>query len=279
MRRRLPLVFVAVLLIGAGCVSAPVDLEREILVVGSDTMLELDRRLAEAFMRQHPGDQVRVAGGGSGVGIEALIHGKAEIAAASRPLSADEVASLHERFATLGVRFLVAQDALSVYLNAANPVRDISLDQLRGLFSGSIRDWSLAGGPDLEVVVVVRPPTSGTHRFFRDHVLAGAPYTPESLTETTTRSVLGAVNRDRAAIGYGGIAFRLDGVVHASVNGVAPTIDNVRRGRYPLSRYLAFYTTEPPAGLARRFIDWCLGPEGQRVVAEVGYIPLWDRPR
>jgi phosphate transport system substrate-binding protein len=265
------------LLIGAGCTSAPVDLHREIRVVGSDTMLELDRRLAEAYMRQHPGDSVRVQGGGSGVGIEALIHGRAEIAAASRPLSAEEVAALYDRRGTLGVRFLVAQDALSVYLNAANPVRDLSLDQLRGLFTGSIKDWSMVAGSASAVVLVVRPPTSGTHRFFRDHVLGGAPYSSDAVAVPTTSTVLETVGKNPDAIGYGGIAYRGDGVVHAAVDGVAPTAENVRRSRYPLSRFLAFYTTKPPVGLARRFIDWCLGPNGQRVVAEVGYVPLWIR--
>jgi phosphate transport system substrate-binding protein len=91
--------------------------------------------------------------------------------------------------------------------------------------------------------------------------------------------VLDAVRLESGAIGYGGIAYRLDGVVQAAVEGVAPTAESVRRSRYPLSRYLAFYTTEPPTGLTRRFIDWCLNKEGQRIVAEVGYIPLWERDR
>jgi phosphate transport system substrate-binding protein len=260
----------------AGCVSVPKVPEDEILVVGSDTMLELDRLLAEGYMRTHPGDTVRVEGGGSGTGIEALIDGRATIAAASRPLSSGEVAAIHERFATLGVRYLVAQDALSVYLNRANPVRDLDLDQLRRIFDGSVSEWSTVGGDLREVVVIVRPPSSGTHRFFRDHVLSGAPYSPRAVAVPTTRGVLAAVQRDPAAIGYGGLAYRLDGVVEAAIGGVLPTAENVGRGRYPLARYLAFYTTQPASGLARRFIDWCLSSEGQRVVAEVGYIPLWN---
>lgn len=279
MRARAGLLCAVALVIVAGCGSTPADPEREIRIVGSDTMLELGRRLAEAYMRQHPGETVRVEGGGSGVGIEALIDGRAEIAAASRPLTSAEVAALHDRLGTLGVRFLFARDALSVYLNAANPVRDLRLDELRRLFSGSIDDWSQVGGDESRVVVVVRPPTSGTHRFFRDHVLAGEPYAPDALVAPTTGSVLDAVRLEPGAIGYGGIAYRLDGVVQAAVAGVAPTADSVRRSRYPLSRYLAFYTAAPPSGLTKRFIDWCLNEEGQRVVAEVGYIPLWGRDR
>ena len=188
MRHTAAIAFLAACLVG--CLSATEVVEDEIRVVGSDTMLELDRRLAEGYMRAHPGDTVRIEGGGSGAGIEALIDGRADIAAASRPLSSSEVAALYERFDTLGVRYLVAQDALSVYLNRTNPIRDLGLDQLRGLFDGSVSDWSELGGASTEVVVVVRPPSSGTHRFFRDHVLGGAPYSPRAVAVPTTRGVL-----------------------------------------------------------------------------------------
>lgn len=266
-----------VLVIGAtiGCTSAPEAAHDELKIVGSDTMLELDRRLAEAFMRSHPGVRVEVAGGGSGVGIAAMIEGDASIAAASRPLTAAEVALLHERHQTLGVRTLVAQDALSVFLNAANPVRDLSLDQLGGIFEGAITDWGEVGGNPGPVRVVVRPPSSGTHRFFRDHVLSGRPYVGGADSVPTTRAVLAEVAADPAAVGYGGVAYRLDGVVSVVVDGVEPTTENVGRGRYPLTRYLVFYTAAPPTGLTRRFIDWCLGAEGQQVAADVGYVPLW----
>ena len=261
----------------AGCASVPEPETSELVVVGSDTMVELNRRLAEAFMRAHRGETVRVEGGGSGIGIEALIAGRAEIAACSRPLASAEVAALYERFETLGVRFLVAQDALSVYVNQANPVRDLGLEQLRGIFSGSITDWAEVGGEHGEIVVVVRPPSSGTHRFFRDHVLLGAPYSVRALSIPTTRGVLRAVRDEQRAIGYGGLAYRLQGVIQISLAGVKPTPENVRANAYPLARYLSFYTAKPPHNLAQRFIDWCLGSEGQRVVAEVGYIPLWER--
>jgi len=257
-----------------GCVATSPTGEG-VIVIGSDTMLELNRRLAAGFMRTHPGDKVEVEGGGSGTGIQALIEGREVISAASRPMSSPEVAAIHDRFGTLGVRFLIAQDALSVWVNEANPVRDLSLDQLRGIFAGSIDDWSNVGGAVLEITVIVRPPNSGTHRFFRDHVLGGAPYAPHATTLTTTRAVLSGVAEDPAAIGYGGHAYFLEGVVPIAVDGVAPTLEEVGRGRYPLTRYLAFYTTEPPIGLASQFIDWCLSTEGQRVVAEVGYMPLW----
>jgi phosphate transport system substrate-binding protein len=261
----------------AGCVgTAPVE-ERELRLRGSDTMLMLNRRLAEAFMRANPGVSVRVEGGGTEAGVEALAAGEAEIAAASRPLTADEVAAIYDRFRSLGVRHLIAQDALCVFVNVANPVRDMSSEQLRGLFDGSIRSWSALGGGDLEVVVIVRSPSSGTFRFFRDHVLMGQPYAAGARALPTTPEILEAVRRDPRAVGYGGVAYRLPGTETCAIDGVPPTLESVRDGRYSLARYLAFYTVEVPAGLARRFVAFCQSAEGQAIVAEVGYIPLWER--
>ena len=271
------LVGVALVALAAGCSSSgPVE-QRLLAIRGSDTMLVLNRRLAEEYMRAHPGESVRVAGGGTAAGVAALVAGDADICAASRPLLAEEVAAIYDRYSTLGVRFLVAQDALSVFVNAANPVQSLSLEQLRGLFDGSIDSWERVGGDDVPVVVIVRPPSSGSHRFFRDHVLKGRPYAPGAATAPTTNDVLAAVGSDPGGVGYGGVAYRREGVEAVAVDGVRPTAEAVREDRYPLARYLAFSTVEPPAGLAKRFIDWCLGPEGQAVVAEVGYIPLWGR--
>jgi phosphate transport system substrate-binding protein len=269
------MVAVAVLL-AAACASSPGPAPGEVRVVGSDTMLVLNRRLAEVYMAGHPGEVIVVEGGGTGRGVEALIAGSTEVCAASRPLTAGEVRRLHERFGTLGVRFLVARDALSVYLNPANPVRDVSMEDLRGLFGGRIRSWRELGGADVPVGVVIRPTTSGTHHFFRDHVLHGEEYAAGATVAARTVDVVSAVLADPGAVGYGGVAYGAE-VVHARIEGVAPTADGVRRGGYPLARYLTFTTVAPPRGAVRRFIDWCLADEGQRVVAEVGYVALWAR--
>jgi len=277
MRAQHGLSVIVIAALAAGCASAPRAEERELRLRGSDTMLVLNRRLAEAFMRANPGVSVRVDGGGSGAGVEALAAGEAEIAASSRPLVADEVAAIYDRFRSLGVRHLVAQDALSVIVNAANPVHALSAEQLRGLFDGSISSWAELGGDDLEVVVIVRPPWSGTHRFFRDHVLKGQAYAAGARTIPTTVEILESVRSDPRAVGYSGVAYRLPGTEACAIDGVSPTAEAVRAGRYPLARYLVLYTVETPAGLAKRFIDFCQGADGQAIVAEVGYIPLWER--
>jgi phosphate transport system substrate-binding protein len=277
MRRASLILAVTLLALTGACATAPPAGERELRIRGSDTMLLLNRRLAEGYMRGHPGEVVLVEGGGSGVGVEALVDGVVDLAAASRPLLAEEIAAIYDRFATLGVRVLVAQDALSVFVHDDNPVRSLSLDQLRGLFDGSIDSWAAVGGDEERVLPVVRPPSSGSHRFFRDHVLMGRPYASGAVAVASTRDVLAAVADHRGAIGYGGLAYRMPGVAAIAVDGVAPSEAAVRANRYPLARYLAFYAAEPPEGLAGRFVDWCLGPEGQAIVAEAGYVPLWRR--
>ncbi len=270
---------VAALLVLAACASSSSQApgRGEIRIAGSDTMLELNRRLAEGFMRANPGVAVRVAGAGTATGLEALVAGEAEIWAASRPPSPDEVRRLYERFETLGVTWLVARDALSVYLNPANPVRGLSSAQLRGIFSGEVRDWSEVGGPQARIRVLIRPPTSGTHAFFRDHVLKDRDYSSDAEMVARTSEIVAAVARDAAAIGYGGVAYGPE-LVHCAVDGVAPPGPGAA-GRYPLSRNLSYVTAAPPAGWVRRFIDWSLGPEGQQVVAEVGYLPVWEEDR
>jgi phosphate transport system substrate-binding protein len=250
---------------------------RGVTISGSDTMLELNRRLAAAFMQAHPQIPVRVVGGGTGAGISALVAGDVDLAAASRPLAAAEVAAIHDRYRTLGVRFLLARDALSVYLHPSNPLTDLSSADLKRLFAGEIESWAELGGDSRAVSVVIRPPTSGSHRFFRDHVLRGSPYSASAAVAPRTDDVLAMVAADPGAIGFGGLAHGPN-LVHCAVDGVRPIEENVRQGLYPLTRYLVYYASAPPEGHTRIFVDWCLSAEGQRIVREVGFVPLWSPP-
>jgi phosphate transport system substrate-binding protein len=265
-------------LLAAGCGSVPATAEKVLRIKGSDTMLILNQRLAEGFMRERPGVAVIVEGGGTSTGVEAIIGGDASICAASRPLAPNEVQRLFDRHGTLGVRHLVARDALSVWVHPDNPVRNLSLGQLGGIFAGTLTRWSEVGGADREIAVVVRPPSSGTFRFFRDSVLGGGAYSGASVTAASTAEVVRRVAEDSAAIGYGGAAYARDEVRACAIDGALPTSRAVEEGRYPLTRHLVFFTTAPPEALEREFIDWCQGADGQEVVAETGYLPLWTRP-
>lgn len=264
----------AAVLLGAGCATLGTGEVGRLRVGGSDTMAILLRRWAEDFMRAHPRVVVETSGGGSGSGIERLIRGELEIAALSRPMLPVEVRRLHERQGVLGVSHRCAKDALVVYLNPANPVRELSSDQLRGIFSGRLASWRAVGGEDRPIELLRRQPTSGTHRLVEDLVLEAEPFSPRARVLPTTAAICDAVRHRPAAIGYGGIGWGA-GLVRTRIDGVAPTAATVRSGEYPLARYLYLLTPRPPAGLAKRFVDWALGPEGQAVVEETGYVALW----
>ena len=270
---RLALVAVAVLL--AGCASLRRADDRRLRIAGSDTMLPLAERWAAAFMERNPGVVVHVEGGGTGTGITALVAGRVDLATGSRPLLPEEVRALAARHDTVGLSIRSARDGLSVYLNPANPVRELSLPLLKSLFAGRIGGWQKLGGPEAPVRVIIRPPSSGTHRFFRQLVLHEEPYSDRAEVISTTPAIVDAVRKDPLAVGYGGIAYGID-LVHCTIDGEPPTPENVRSGSYPLSRYLYLHAVRPPRGLAGRFVDFVLSREGQTLVEEVGFVPLWE---
>lgn len=241
---------------------------------GSDTMLLLARRWAAEYMKSYPDISIYVEGGGSGTGFKALSEGKTDIALASRLINSHEVRLLGRKYGQLGVSFLVAKDGLSVYLNPNNPLSNLSMAQLNNIFTGQIKNWKDVGGLDQKISVVIRPVTSGTHHYFRSHVLENQPYVATATTLPTTRAVTEFVMKHENAIGYGGIAYGRK-VKHIRVDNIAATEENVRNYSYPLSRYLYLYTIQKPGGRIKEFIDWTLSQSGQKIVQEVGYIPLW----
>ncbi len=246
-----------------------------IRIVGSDTMQPLVRRWAEAYMKEFPDVSIYTEGGGSRRGIEALIEGETDLAAGSRAMQPDEVKRLLDNRGFLGLSILTAKDALSVYLHPANTVRNLTQEQLREMFSGGIRNWRDVGGQDGIIYTIGRQPNSGTYFFLQQHVLRGQPYDKVALTAPHTRAVVESVTVNPNAIGYGGIAYGPE-LFHCPIDGVEPSPENVRNGTYPLARYLYLFAAGPLEGRIKDFVDWILSDEGQCVVREVGYIPLWD---
>ncbi|OPX34588.1 hypothetical protein B1H10_03325, partial [candidate division KSB1 bacterium 4484_188] len=213
-------------------------------------------------------------GGGSASGIRALIRGEIDICAASRPLEAQEIQQISQKFQSIGVSFRIAKDALSVYLNPRNPVRDLTTKQLKRIFSGEITNWKAIGGADHTIVVLIRPPNSGTYLYFKRHVLEEREYTKNAITIPTTVKIVETVAANPHSIGYGGIAYGKE-VKLCRVNSIPPTSENIRYDLYPISRYLYLITVRKPLGVYRKFIDWIISSEGQNVIKQVGYIPLW----
>ncbi|HEX2832767.1 MAG TPA: phosphate ABC transporter substrate-binding protein [Thermoanaerobaculia bacterium] len=257
----------------------PLAAQKPITVKGSDTMVIMNARLAEAFMQKNPSIVIQVTGGGSGVGIAALINGTTDIAAASRPIKTSEVDKLKARFATPGFATPIARDGLSVYLNEKNPVKELTLAQLRDIYTGKITNWKQVGGGDAAIILYSRENSSGTYTYFKDNVLMGKDFSPRAQTLQGTAAVVNAVAKDANGIGYGGAAYA-KGIRFAAVKkddkspGVLPSLETVRNGSYPISRFLYLYSRAKPSGAMKQFIDWALGPEGQAIVTKVGYFPV-----
>jgi phosphate transport system substrate-binding protein len=266
--------FVILLFIFNNCSYKPVE-RNEIKIVGSDTMLELTSKLAEQYMKENPGISIIVEGGGTAEGIKALIKNQTDICTASRNLKPDEAKLLADYYGSLGLVFLIAKDALSIYVNPNNPVKDLSINQLKDIYSGKTNNWAKINGKDTLIIPVVRNPNSGTYLYFMEHVLEGIQYTANSVTEPTTKEIVKFIEDNENAIGYGGMGYK-GNFVHAKINGVEPSENNVRNDTYPIIRYLHFFTTKTPGGVTKKFIDWVLSPSGQSVVRKSGFIPLWE---
>ena len=256
------------------CAFKPLSGSEQIRVKGSDTMKNLMENLARVYMESHPRVSIYVEGGGTGSGVNALIQGKIDICSASRPIEPEEVSRIAEKYKSVGIYSLIARDALSIYTNPANPVTDLTLKQLKQIFTGEITNWSDVGGKDMNITVLIRPSNSGTNHYFREHILENQPYTDTAKIIPTTNQIVDYVRNHPDAIGYGGIAFGPD-ITHCKVNGINPSVENVRYDLYPISRYLYLYTVKKTSGKIRNFIDWISSKEGQKVVEETGFISLW----
>jgi phosphate transport system substrate-binding protein len=270
------LLLILILLFAPSCSFKPEETS-VIKIKGSDTMLRLTERLAEEFMKQHPGISVYVEGGGTATGIKALINDETDICTASRPLEPDEAKLLAHYYQSLAMVYLVAKDALSIYVNEYNPVKYLTLEMIKNIYQCKIKNWKELGGKDQQIIPVSRNPNSGTYLYFKDHVLFGEDYCEEIVIQPTTESIIEFVHQNENAIGYGAGALA-SGVFTAFVDGIKPSEESARNDTYPITRYLHFFTRKNPTGNIKQFIDWTLKPGGQKVIKEVGFIPLWQTP-
>lgn len=250
-----------------------------ITVKGSDTMVILAQRWAEIYMSKHPGVTIQVTGGGSGTGISGLINGTTDICNASRPMKKSEKEKLKQRYNTLGVEIKSAKDGLALYVHESNPVKELSLEQIREIYKGNITNWKQVGGNDAKIILYSRENNSGTYVYFKDNVLNGDDFAPSAQNMPGTAAVVNAIAKDKNGIGYGGAAYG-KGIrflkVKEDANSPAyePTEENVKTDKYPISRYLYMYVRSKPTGALKEYIDWILSKEGQEIVNKVGYFPV-----
>jgi len=249
-----------------------------ITVKGSDTMVILAQKWAEVYMKSNPNSIIQVTGGGSGTGISALINGATDIANSSRKMKPTEKEKLKARYNTLGVEVACAKDGITVYLHPSNKVKELSVKQLGDIFSGKITNWKEVGGADQAIKLYGRENSSGTYVFFQENVVKG-DYAPSCQTLPGTAAVVNAVKKDPNAIGYGGAAYA-EGIELCKVKkddkspAYLATAETIKTGDYPITRYLFMYLRNKPTGEMKKYIDWILSPEGQKLVVETGYFPV-----
>jgi len=248
-----------------------------ITIKGSDSMLQLTENLAEEYMRVNPGISIYVYGGGTSEGVRALIKDEIDICTASRNLKPEETKTLADYYGSVGMFYLIAKEALCIYVNPVNPVKNFTLDQLKYIFECNLTNWDQLGGKNQKIIPVIRNINSGTHFYFKEHVLSGDNYCDDAVVESTTGIVIEYIEKNDAAIGYGSMGYTGD-IYYAKIDGIEPVEKNVRNDTYPITRYLHFYTTKVPNGAVKNFIDWVLSPVGQQVIEQSGYIPLWELP-
>jgi len=250
-----------------------------VTVKGSDTMVILVQRLAEEYMLKNRGKIVQVTGGGTGTGIAGLINKVTDIANASRPLTDKEREAIKKAWGKDPKEIRIALDGITIYVNPSNPLKEISLGQLKGIYTGKIKSWKELGWEDKPIIVYTRENNSGTYVFFKEHVLNNEDYTSKAQSLPGTGGIVNAVSKEKYSIGYGGIAYS-KGVKILAVKAddrskaYLPTEANIKKGLYPISRFLYMYTCIYDDPEVKSFIDFVLSPEGQKIVSQVGYFPV-----
>jgi phosphate transport system substrate-binding protein len=254
---------------------------------GSDTMVNVAQVWAEEFRKVAPDIEVEVSGGGSGVGIAALIRGTVDIANASREIKPSEAEQAIKNTGKAPVSFIVGYDALAVYVHKDNPLEEITLEQIADIYAegGQTTRWSqlgvtIPGVRDDTIVRVSRQSSSGTYEFFREHALGNRDFRLGSRDLNGSKEVVELVAATPTAIGYSGMGYATPGVKmlkvapRAGAPAVAPTVAAVHDRSYPLARSLHVYTLGEPQGAVKRYIDWILSDAGQKIVEESGYVPV-----
>jgi phosphate transport system substrate-binding protein len=256
--------------------------------IGSDTMVNLAQAWAEHYAHVVPNVSIEVSGGGTGVGVAALINGTAEIANCSRKLEADEIEKAKKSTGKEPKEYLVGFDGLAVYVHKDNPLEQISLEELAEIYreGGKINKWSdlkitvPAGGKD-EIVRVSRQNNSGTYQYFRETVVGKKfDFKQGSLDMNGSKEVVELIGKTVGAIGYSGLGYATPAVKILKIAktkdgvGVVPTIATVHDNSYPISRPLFMYTPGEPSAATAAYLTWVLGTEGQKIVQDNGYIPL-----
>jgi phosphate transport system substrate-binding protein len=261
-----------------------------IQVKGSDTMVNLAQRLAEVFMEKNPGAAVAVTGGGSGVGIAALIADRVAVANSSREIAEKEMVQAKEN-GVVPVEVVLGIDGLCVITSEAVGLKSLTMAQIGTIYRGEIKNWNEVGGPNLPVSLYGRQPSSGTYVFFQEHVMGKKDYSPKMKQMNGNAQIVEAVKAEKGGIGYVGVGYALDETGHVqqgikvldvSKDAKSPVVsplnaENVKSGRYPIARPLYQYLNGKPNAAVKSLIAFELSSEGQKIVEEMGFYAVSDK--
>ena len=262
------LVALMIVVMSTGLVAA-----ESLTVQGSSTVLPIAQKAAEVYMEKNSDVNISVRGGGSGNGIAALIDDATDIADASRFIKDKELKSAMDN-GIYPVPHRVAMDGIAVVVHPSNSVEDLTLNDVKKIYTGEIKNWSELGGADKEIVVVSRDSSSGTFEVFGEIALDGEKVVKSALLQASNGAVAGTVAETEGAIGYVGLGYLSDNLKAVKINGVTPTNATVASGQFPIARPLFMFTDGWPEGLTAKFINFILSGEGQEIVLEQGYVPL-----
>ena len=264
---------------------APPQKSAALQVKGSDTMVNLGQAWADAFVKRHPETNVAVTGGGSGTGIAALINGTCDLAESSRALEDKEIQQAKAKGFVIRQE-VVALDGIVVVVHPSNPVGRLTMEELREVFLGGIKRWKTVGGPDWPIVLLSREVNSGTHIFFKEHVLRGGKskgpeeFAPAALMMPSSFAIAEEVAHNENTVGYYGLGYisprqKVVAVARDEKSPfITPNVETVRTNAYPISRPLYLFTRGEPSGPVKAFLDFALSPEGQDIVVKTDFVPV-----
>ena len=274
----------AVAMIMSGCSRSDNSASEKtsITIKGSDTMVHLVSTWAEVFMKENPDIEISVTGGGSGTGIAALLNGTTDICAASRKIKDKEIKLANQK-GIAAKEIVVARDGIAVIVNPANPITELTVEQIGKIFTGATPQWDKVGGQADSIEILSRESSSGTYVFFQKKVLNKKDYSQKAKLMPATSAIVQSVTSNKNAIGYVGLGYAVAAKgkikvlavkANDSSTAVIPSEQTVKTGEYEIARPLHLYTNGQTTGVVKKFIDFCLSSQGQKIVSETGYVAV-----
>ncbi|MEW5721780.1 MAG: PstS family phosphate ABC transporter substrate-binding protein [Thermodesulfobacteriota bacterium] len=262
--------FLAVLGLALGTALAAQQLKMD----GSTTVLPIAQKCKEAFEAKHADVNISLSGTGSGDGVKAIIDGTADIGNSSRDLKDKEIKMAEEKGVKI-VKHVVALDCIVPVVHPSNPVSDLTMEQLKDIYTGKIKNWKELGGPDKPIAVISRDSSSGTFEYWNEAVLHKEKVRPDAQLQASNGAVAQAVAGNKYALGYVGLGYVNDQLKALTVGGVAAAMATAKDGSYPVSRELYMFTNGEPQGLVKEFLDFIKSAEGQTLAEEAGFVKAY----